>query len=325
MNDDRFRVVYGKGLYVKASEVNILLDSASLRVHGNSISCISHAHTDHTQGVRTRLNMMSMETGKLIESYAGHIDFKHINNGERAKISDDVVIEAEQSGHILGSCQFVIDWDGYRIAYTGDINTYETLITEPAKPVDCDELIIEATYGDPNYIFPEREIIYSSIVSWITRCLKQGALPAFRVYPIGKAQEIIALANEYTKVPVIVDQRVWKACEVYNYFGKGLKCISAESEEGYEILSSGECIYVAGRKSPTPYKKEAWAVATGWALRQRFWLYEAQFPLSNHSDFKGLVNYVLSIKPKKVYVVHGFVRNLTKFLNRNGVNAIPLI
>jgi Cft2 family RNA processing exonuclease len=49
------------------------------------------------------------------------------------------------------------------------------------------------------------------------------------------------------------------------------------------------------------------------------------FIISDHLDFKGLVEFIESVNPKKVYTFHGFSIELADYLNKIGIKAFPLI
>jgi len=237
----------------------------------------------------------------------------------------DVRISAESSGHVLGSSQFLIDSGDERLVYTGDLNVYDSIVLKGAKPIEADKLVIEATYGSPNYIFPRREEIYARIIDWIIKTIRSGEIPAFKVYALGKAQEIMKLVNTYLKVPVITSWTVSKIAEKYVDHGIRLSYLPIYSDEGLEAFSQGECVYIASKRRNPPSKRRIrWAVATGWALRYRYSGFDEAFPLSGHSDYPGLIRYVEESRPREIYVIHGFVKSFVKQLRRRGFNALEL-
>ena len=67
-------------------------------------------------------------------------------------------------------------------------------------------------------------------------------------------------------------------------------------------------------------------VVTGWAVddnaKYRYRADEA-IPLSDHADFKDLINYVKQVSPQKVYITHGF-EQFVHYLKKEGFNAYPL-
>lgn len=286
-----------------------------------SLTCISHAHSDHVAGHSRAV--MTPETRELIRCRG--FPLRHVvtvRNGSSISLDQNLTLRLLDAGHVLGSSQFHVEADGLSVTYTGDINTCETLVSKPAETLECETLVIESTYGSPSYIFPPREELYGEILGWISRCVSAGDIPAFRCYSIGKSQEIMRLVNEYTSLPVVVGNTVAAASRVYMEMGVGMRFVPAGSWEGVEVLRDGGCVYIDSvRRRPFSSRRVRWAIATGWALSQAFPEYEKAFPLSSHADFRGLIRFVGEVGPKKVYTLHGFAKTLASNLRRLGYDA----
>ena len=97
------------------------------------------------------------------------------------------------AGHCLGSAQVLVESkiSGERLLYTGDIKVRSSPINEPLEAVPCDILVLEATYGQPQYTFPSQEQVlatgYQTLRSWLSR----GEKPLVLVWRLGKAQELL--------------------------------------------------------------------------------------------------------------------------------------
>jgi len=316
----RITVLKRGGLIVKISETELWLDSARSK---RDLTLISHAHSDHVPRNLGKV-ISTPETASILKIFRDGFDWIDLRFGEYIGLGD-VKISAESSGHVLGSSQFLIDSGDERLVYTGDLNVYDSIVLKGAQPIEADKLVIEATYGSPNYIFPRREEIYARIIDWIIKTIRSGEIPAFKVYALGKAQEIMKLVNTYLKVPVITSWTVSKIAEKYVDHGIRLSYLPIYSDEGLEALSQGECVYIASKRRNPPSKRRIrWAVATGWALRYRYSGFDEAFPLSGHSDYPGLIRYVEESRPREIYVIHGFVKSFVKQLRRRGFNALEL-
>ena len=310
-----------QGLLVKIGETSLRLDTPS---RGRELSLISHAHRDHVPDRFSRI-ISTPETASILNLFQNHNRFeKLLRYGERVRIGG-AEVSAHPSGHVMGSSQFLIEDGEERLVYTGDLNTYDSLILEGAKPVEADILIIEATYGSPRYIFPKREEVYARIVRWILETIRSGEIPAFKVYALGKAQEIIGLVNAYLNIPVVVSWTISRINEKLSEHGLKLSYLPIYSPEGIEAFRSGECVYVSNKRVNPPSKRRLrWSIATGWALRYRFCSYDAAFPLSGHADYPGLVSYVEECGAKKIYLVYGFAEEFSRHLRRRGFDAEAL-
>ena len=312
------RVEWASGVRVTTKETCLVLDpSRRGGFDRKTHRFISHAHADHTQCFSTPGPKYATKSTRMI--YEGlHrrpiVDLKEIRVKDPVKL-DDVEVTPINAGHMLGSIQFKIATPNKTLLYTGDLNCVDTLTTSRAENVECDMLLIEATFGKPYYIFPDREATYAKIVDWATQRAREGYIPTFHVYAAGKAQEIVRLFNIYTRLPVVASPVVSAANEAYNR--EGVKLSYEKSELINEENSSHQTPYVyvtTTSDSLVPEKSEK-AVATGWALgytTNRF----ASFPLSSHADFRQLVEFVRATKAKTVYVFTGFGDVFASYLQK---------
>jgi len=313
------KILKSGGVGIEVDGVRIWFDSPR---YGEA-RFISHAHLDHISGIRRAY--ATPETISILEAIGRRGEWKRIYYRLKLDLGNSVRISALPSGHVLGSSQFLVETEEGRVIYTGDLNVYDSIILRGGEPVEAEKLVIEATYGSPFYVFPSRERIYAEIVRWILRTVKEGSIPAFRVYALGKSQEIIKIVNTYLGLPVVVSWAVARISEKHLEHGIKLDYLPANDTEGLEVLRQGECIYVSSERTSLPTgKRVKWAMATGWALRFRYPSYDAAFPLSGHSDYPGLLKYVEESKPKEVHVIHGYVEEFSRQLKRRGFNAKPL-
>jgi len=51
---------------------------------------------------------------------------------------------------------------------------------------------MEATYGDPTYVFPNRAELYNELLDVVESTAEDGGV-AIAAYPLGKAQEVAKL------------------------------------------------------------------------------------------------------------------------------------
>jgi Cft2 family RNA processing exonuclease len=316
---------YG-GVVVSTNKGFIRFDSKT-KGKVSELNFISHAHGDHIFKFNSKTqNYSTKETRDIINKRKEQRieNIKTMNYSEKIGL-DGIEIKAYNAGHMLGSTLFEIQTQGTTIIYTGDFNCIDTLTTKAAEERECDILIIESTYGKPNYILPKREEIYVSIFKWVLKQIKSGRTPVFRVYTAGKAQEIIRLVNLFTKIPVITHPRVTIISDVYKKNGINIDYLDSETNEGKKILGKNQGVYVI----PSQFKKikvidGVDAIVSGWALRYRP-QGTASFPLSGHADFGQLVEYIKRTNPKIVYTIHGFKEEFAKFVSHKvGIHAEPI-
>ncbi|MGB9631236.1 MAG: hypothetical protein ACPL09_04570, partial [Candidatus Methanodesulfokora sp.] len=193
-----------------------------------------------------------------------------------------------------------------------DINVGGGLTVEgPADLQEADILIIEATYGSPDYIFPDQDRVRMDLVKWAADSVKDGFIPMISAYTIGKSQEIIYLLNKLTNLPVVVSRGVARASRAYlNYF-----------DLRYELDHDEPYVYVSSRWKDA--ERSVKAVATGWAIKRDFGDAKG-FCLSSHSDFNGLLRAVMKVDPEMVITVYGQSKRFAEELRKMGIKAEAL-
>lgn len=279
---------------------------------------LSHAHSDHAGKIR---NVKSIIASKETLALA------RIN----AEIKEMKSVTLEEAGHILGSKQLVLEADGKKIVYTGDIRLRDSILFKGAKIVECDHLIIEATYGDPSYKFPHIYDIIDSIKRWLDK--NQSSNILIGGYALGKAQELIKILNSFGISPV-VDKNIEFYNKVYESFGIKLDRIVVGSSEAEEALSHPFVAVVEKRRAKRYFakkleaafgRKTLVAIATGWALNFKFNV-DASFPLSDHSDFYELVEYIELSNAKKIEFFHGSGEKILNYIkNKKAIQTKLLL
>jgi len=320
------RIGWVNGISFDTGTSRLIFDPTSGRPLGETWNVfVTHAHSDHTYGFTTRAKKHSTpETLRIYEA----LQNRQVKNCHTLKLGDairidDVEVKVLDAGHMLGSCQFEVVTPEFTGVYTGDINCVETLTTQAAQVKQCDYLIIEATYGHPSYVFPQRSTIYADIIRWTTTELKDGKIPTFQVYSSGKPQDLVRLFNVYTKVPVVCSPGIARANNAHAINGVPLDFLDSSTGEGKQALKAGGCIYVTTRSEHIP-RNASRAVATGWALRMAFRHYAA-FPLSSHADYSQLLQCLSNVNPKRVYVFTGYTDLLPTVIERKlGIKASQL-
>lgn len=319
------RIKWENGVLIEHKETKIALDPQS-----RSVSCraafITHAHVDHSRAFRVNhvFKFSSEETRNLVAVDGIKVDrWQPITLKTRTAI-DDFEIIPHSSGHVLGSYEFEISTPEGTILFTGDLNTKNTRTVEPAKPVQCDVLIIESTFGSPYFVFPSDDIIIRDMVEWANKILGEDKIPVFQTDPIGNAQEIVRIFNENTDLPVITHWKITRTNRVYELYGHKMEYIDMETEDAKELISQRNAVIIVPKNLDLSSNPEyVSALVSGWALRFR----RKSFPLSDHADFPSLIKFASECNPKLVLTYHGGRLNdiLAKFIEKKlNVRAYPI-
>lgn len=281
-------------------------------------SIVSHAHADHALKKDSSRILCSDLTRKITET---RFDISI----ETAETED---VKLMPSGHILGSSAALID---EKILYTGDVATRDRAYIDGFEPVKAEEIVIESTYGIPNYRFPDQREIEKEIMDWIKDTDRTLFLFA---YSLGKAQKIQHIVQKATDRPVIAHGAVKKMNEVIEE-NTELEFRAENYKENKSVLEENGIMIAPSRSSQADYinklvdKHEGVKAGfSGWAVDNSFKYrggYDRVFPFSDHCDFDELVELVEEVDPEKVYTHHGFDEAFASYLSREkGFNARAL-
>ena len=319
-------VVFDRGVYVPG--LDLWLDA----LRKKDFSVISHAHSDHI--ARHRQPVLTRNTQRLLGEYLKRSEPIVLEYGEGLETAD-YAISLHPAGHCLGSAQTLVTRrsDGERLLYTGDLRVQASPINEALEPVVCETLVIESTYGRPDYVFPSQDETIATAVRVIRQWLAQGALPVVLGWRLGKAQEMLyhLLTAGFR---VVCEEGVYEVARVYEEGGVSFpgdyRALDGSIADG-EVL-----LFPPGRKSRErinsnkPERRPVrYLEVTGWAAGagQRPWGNgrpgDSSLPYSDHADFDDLVSYVQSVNPQRVFTVFGFP-DLAERLRQLGYAAVHL-
>lgn len=230
------------------------------------------------------------------------------------------------AGHVLGSAQLMIEGERGRFVYTGDFKLARSYTCEPPEVKPCDTLLMECTYGRPQYVFPSRDEVEDTLVSFATKALEDGCAPVFYAYSLGKAQEAMAILGK-AGIPLSAHGAVYEMSRVYEAAGVRMPPYERYDAETYEPTSaliwppSGKTLPKALQGKPMRS-----AMLTGWALGKgaefRYGV-DACIPLSDHADYAALLRYIELAQPRKVLLNHGW-KDFVWRLKRMGIDATYL-
>jgi len=103
-------------------------------------------------------------------------------------------VRMTNAGHIPGSAQIHIMSEKIKVTYTGDINTADTKLMNPANPDDLrdtDVLIMEATYGRFNH--PSRESVEKEFLDKVKEVIEGGGTVLVPAFSLNRSQELLSL------------------------------------------------------------------------------------------------------------------------------------
>ncbi len=289
---------------------------------------VSHAHSDHIAAHREVI--LSEVTSRLMRARLSGERLEHVLPFHQptafAGQEGACQLTLLPAGHILGSAMAYLEAEGETLLYTGDFKLQPGLSAEPCEPRPADVLIMETTFGRPEYRFPPTPDVLQGVIRFCREALDNDETPVLLGYSLGKSQEMLrGLAN--AGLPIMLHEQVDKLTRIYEEFGRRFppyEKYDPVSAAGRVLLCPPNALSAALRQNLGPVRT---AILTGWAVdpscRYRYQT-DAAFPLSDHADFPDLVEMVKRVSPKKVYTLHGFAADFAQTLRDLGCEAQAL-
>jgi putative mRNA 3-end processing factor len=112
----------------------------------------------------------------------------------------------KNAGHVPGSAMILVEAEGKKLLYTGDIKIKTTELVKGAFTdyTDIDTLITESTYGARE--LPDRAELKKKFLNKVEDVVEKGGSVLIPVFSLGRAQEILLmLAERKFKAPIYID------------------------------------------------------------------------------------------------------------------------
>ena len=155
--------------------------------------------------------------------------------GEDRSIGDGVTYHTYDAGHMLGSTSVVVNADGTRLCFSGDVGRRDLPILRDPHPPDerVDYLIMESTYGG-RFHAPEEDAS-EKLADVVNRTVNRGGRIIVPAFAVGRTQQLVyllhklILANRIPEIPMFVDSPL--AINATEVFRKHPECYDAEIRE----------------------------------------------------------------------------------------------
>ena len=286
---------------------------------------VSHAHSDHIAAHQE--SILTEPTAWLMRHRLGGKRAEQILPfGETREFTGNgkpFRLTLLPAGHILGSAMACIEAGGESLLYTGDFKLRPNLCAEPCQPRRADYLVMETTFGRPQYKLPPEAGVWRDLIAFCRTALTENATPVLFAYSLGKSQELLAGLRD-SGLPITLHKEAAKLTRIYEHFGQKFS-----PYEIFDGTNAANKVLIAPPQSSRSILfqqlgKTRTAVVTGWAMDSscRFRSgTDAAFPLSEHADFPSLIEFVKLVSPKKVFTLHGFAADFARTLRELGFDA----
>jgi putative mRNA 3-end processing factor len=286
---------------------------------------ITHAHSDHARW-GSQSYLCHHQSKPILQLRLGDNHYQTVEWNE-AIFMNGVKISLHPAGHIIGSSQIRVEYNGEVWVVSGDYKTEDDGISGAFEAVPCNTFITESTFGLPIYLWKKQPEIFSDIKDWVLQNHAANKTSVLIAYSLGKAQRILQPLAE-TGLPIFAHGAVFNVQETLIQNGWNLPAVTRVEPDMPKELFKGNIVIAPPSADGTPWMKKFYpysvGVCSGWmqvrgnARRKNV---DAGFALSDHADWDGLLTAVKATGASKVFVTHGFQSAFSRYLNELGIEA----
>lgn len=270
---------------------------------------ISHAHADHAVAgnrevwctVGTQAFMLFRYTKNAAKIFNVAVYRQQFNIG-------GVSITFIPAGHMLGSAQVLMEYQGTTYLYTGDFKLQADATCEPLEWVKADVLITESTFANPATQHPD-PVLEISKLNDIKINILLGA------YGLGKSQRLIRLINDHApQKTILVHHRIMPLNLVYEKAGYALGKYQLYNRK--LMKNQQEYVYIVPPFTFDSYIRATGVkrlFASGWKnlqVNSQDTLY-----ISDHADWNDILEMIKQVQPTQIWTLHGDGKHLREHFN----------
>lgn len=307
-----------KGIYCQVADVYIdpwkPVDKAII-THGHA----DHSRWGHKQYITHHTNV------PIIKHRLGDIRVAGKEYNETFTINN-VKFSLHPAGHIMGSSQIRVEHKGNVWVFSGDYKIEDDGISVPYEPIKCNTFITECTFGLPAFKWTPQEEVFSSINSWWSKNQEEGKTSILFGYSLGKAQRLLkyldhSIGRIYTHGAIENMTEVLRPMIDFPKTTLITRDTKKEELKGNLVLAPPSTHGGTWIRKMVPYVT---ASASGWmafrgARRRR--AIDKGFVLSDHCDWRGLLEAIKATTAEKIICTHGYTTIFSRYLREIGYDA----
>jgi putative mRNA 3-end processing factor len=307
-----------KGIY--CAQAAVYLDPWK----GVDKALISHGHSDHARWGSQHYITHEINV-PIIRHRLGAISVSGKKYGETFNICG-VQFSFHPAGHVPGSSQIRVEYQGEVWVFTGDYKTQLDGISTPFEPVRCHSFITECTFGLPVFRWEDPQKVHHGINEWWAQNQKEKTTSLLMGYSLGKIQRLLkhldpSIGKIYTHGATEKMTAVLRSFIDFPETELITRETSKKEIEGNLVLAPPAVLGSAWVKK---LGKLSTGYASGWmafrgARRRR--AIDRAFVLSDHADWQGLLSAIQSTGCENVITTHGYTDLFARYLRENGWNA----
>ena len=286
---------------------------------------ITHGHADHARWGSKHYLCHKFTAPILRLRIDADLSISTMDYNETVFING-VKLSMHPAGHIIGSAQIRLEYEGYVAVISGDYKTEYDGLSTAFEPVCCNEFVTESTFGLPIYNWLPQQKLFDDIKKWIAGNQAQNKTSVFIAYSLGKAQRLmkglegaakIFVHNAINNLNIAIESCgiILPAAQIIN-----MEMNKADVQNNIVILPPA----LLGTNLIKKIPNAAVAICSGWMQvrgSRRWQAADAGFAVSDHADWSGLLSAIKATGAQKVFVTHGSTAIFSKYLNEIGIEA----
>lgn len=122
---------------------------------------------------------------------------------------NDLQFYLQPAGHILGAASIIVEAEGKRLGFSGDVGRSNDILMHPPRPLPpLDLLLLESTYGNRRH---EQQDPFSQLAGLINKTVKKAGVVLIPAFAVGRAQllqHVLAKlmdSGQIPKMPIYLD------------------------------------------------------------------------------------------------------------------------
>lgn len=287
---------------------------------------ITHGHGDHARWGNRHYLAAAPGKGILLSRLGTDINLEVLDYGHSIT-HHGVRLSFHPAGHVLGSAQVRLEYQGEVWVASGDYKVEPDGTCTAFEPVPCDTFITESTFGLPIYKWRPQAEIFADMNQWWAANAAQNRASVLFCYAFGKAQRILHGLDPGIG-PILVHGAVEPLNRVYRAAGVPLPPTQYVGDVSDPLLFKKAIVLAppsaAGSMWMRRFGDYSDAFASGWmqlrGTRRRRGV-DRGFVMSDHADWPGLLSAIHATGAQRVFVTHGQVHPLVRWLCEQGLQA----